>query len=499
MYPEVYEYTWSSVEYAASTTTEITVATLVVLIDDTTNRTSTSTEYSESTVPGGYLKPGATNEATLTFERLPGETITTVIPYPTPYFDYGSNYTIEGGQLFTQRTCKTYSQPQTYVPNRHPVLPTPASDYTTDKADPYGAFYTLVSADAPTYSDFPGFYTTAFMRESGVASCTPAALTSFVATTEEPSSVSAAPPANTSPLTHTSVSYLTATSTKHTSIPLDSTAQSDNAGKPTSASPPPSSSPAWTGPVIGGGNGYHTGEPATPTLVGTNPAIVVGGQTVTLGGGRVDVHGTPVRLTVYTTNGATETGAVVGYGGGAFGGAVQTTIPISFPSQPGPQISACNTQLEVTPTYISSTPMAVVSNVWLSVNGPGSEICGTPVRVTAVATTESGHPTTVTEALIGYGGGAFGGPVQSTVTLTWESALATETGKTDLGGYIASGLGGGGGDIVTGDSGSTQTSPGSGKPTSSEFQGAAAPPAATAASSGSMFGLVVAGVVGLLI
>lgn len=538
------EYTWSSVSYEASTTTAITVATLVVVVNDATNETSTSTELGATTITEGITGPGATNQAVITYERASGDLVTTTIAYPTPYLDYGAEYTIESGQLSTAGVCQSYDQSHIYNPGQHPALPTPSSDLSTDKADPTGASYILVPVAAPDVPDFSGFYQSAFTSEAGVAGCSAPASSpaSASATTAGPTFVGSA-------LTHTSVQFLTATSTSHVS---------SHSGEPPQSAVKPTSTLPWTGPnmvishstfpatptyvgsvpalvvdghtvsvgggrvnvhgtpvrltvvstngaevteaVIGYGGGAfggvvqssipitwapqtaqigvsNTAFPATPTVVGTVPAIVVDGQTVSLGGGRVNVHGTPVRLTVVTTDGATVTGAVVGYGGGAFGGAVQTTVSLSYP---GPQISACGSALDITPTFISTTPVAVVSNVYLSVNGPSSAVCGTPVRITAVPTTQSGKVSTVTEALIGYGGGAFGGQVQSTVPLTWPNgASATQTGKGDLGSYINSGLGGS-------------------SPTSSQFDGAAQP-AATALSSGSIFGLVVAGVVGMLV
>ncbi|KAF2101626.1 hypothetical protein NA57DRAFT_53580 [Rhizodiscina lignyota] len=529
-FPDIVEYTWSSVFYNASTTTDVTVATLIYIVNNATNQTSTSTEYAHPSVTANYPTPGKPARTTLTIDRGPGSTVTTVITWPTPFIDYGANYTIQDGHLSTGKVCKTFDF-DTIVPPSHPSFPIPTSLIQNSTGDRLGSYHVLVpaefGADDIDTSSFISWYQTQFSAQAPVASCT------FAITAPEASAPSFSvpgPESSQSPLTHTSVQYLTSTTTSHVNIPTGSpTRLPESNGYGGGGSPPAKTTSKGLGGALGGlipsiignhGSGNsgsssgHNGEGSGSSQSGqwggssqsgSSSSESASSGSSSSGGsssgssGEGSGSGQSNNGGAWGSNGDSSSGSSSsgssgsdsqsGSGSNSNGGGNGGS---SSSEGSGPAIVVGHSNVPVTPTAVATTvnghatsiPAIIADGHTIALDGARVNVQGTPVRLTVVSSGSS----SVTEAVIGYGGGAFGGAVQSSVPISFPVGAA-ET-SSGLGGAIMSGLGGPGGQSPTGSSTSSSTA------SPAQFTGAA--PVAVDGRA-SLFGLVVAAVVGMMV
>ncbi|MCJ1254360.1 hypothetical protein MMC24_002175 [Lignoscripta atroalba] len=141
----------------------VTVATLIVLVNNSTNTTTTVTKYVESLMVNGTALSNTartdTNSAgTVTSVVTGNDNVTTVVAYPTPFMDYAYSYSWSGVLLSTASshaicvTANTDDPFYAFGPS-HPPLPTPTITYP-DNDDKIGLRYGLGTVDGILPSAF---------------------------------------------------------------------------------------------------------------------------------------------------------------------------------------------------------------------------------------------------------------------------------------------------------------------------------------------------------
>lgn len=234
-----------------TSTTTITVATHVIIIDPRTNKTSTtilrdpnaslSTQAIETNAQGTQI-------TTLTFSDTVAQTAyTTVVAFPTVFVDYDDSFFLVGNLAETANTSSTkagtdfIAQTETPFPS-HPIYPPPAT--ATDNfqinsdTDPRGLnfFPALITSE----DENPDFYRTAFPNEPAVQSCLCGGFNNFFFNGRPEVFVNQIPAA----------SFVTATSTSYATIANPTSAGPSNQGISTATPAAPviqTSAPAATG------------------------------------------------------------------------------------------------------------------------------------------------------------------------------------------------------------------------------------------------------------
>ncbi|OCL10684.1 hypothetical protein AOQ84DRAFT_438177, partial [Glonium stellatum] len=213
-YPQVKVLQWMPIQNIEYSTT-LTAATLIYVINNRTNTTSTLTEYNQ--LPDGYttstpvLNSDGKVVSTITVPQPNGAALTTAIVYPTEFLDYAPSYEWQGilpTRTLSHSTCATinattspYSTPLATLPS-HPLYPQPttASFPSENTTDTVGTAHTL--AWAVTFDNAaPSFYKTAFPDEAAFTACD-FTISSF--------------PTQAPGITHTTAKFLTERTTRYT-------------------------------------------------------------------------------------------------------------------------------------------------------------------------------------------------------------------------------------------------------------------------------------------
>ncbi|OCK95112.1 uncharacterized protein K441DRAFT_86336 [Cenococcum geophilum 1.58] len=251
---------------AQTSTTTITAATHVIIIDPRTNKTSTtilrdpnaslSTQAVETNAQGTQI-------TTLTFSDTTAQTAyTTVIAFPAVFVDYDDSFFLVGSLAETANASSTKASPnfiarvETPFPS-HPIYPPPATatDNPQINSDTDRRGLNFLPALITSEDKNSDFYRTAFPNEPAVQSCLCGGFNPFIFNGQPEVFVNQIPVA----------SFITATSTSYATIADPTSARLSNQGISTAT-------PA--APVIQASAPATIGTLSAPAATGTSKSIM---------------------------------------------------------------------------------------------------------------------------------------------------------------------------------------------------------------------------------